>query len=268
MITITISGIAGRMGKMIASCACEDPETTIVSGIEAAGHPCIGKQLSEAVHNELSHETVIEDLKSITEIGDVIIDFSHHEVTVPLMEKAVQLGKPIVIGTTGFTQTEEDRIRELSNQIACVKSPNMSIGINVLFNLARQAASAMGQSCDIEIVEAHHRFKKDAPSGTAKKLLEIVAEASGKDAERDTVYGREGLIGERPSSEIGVFAVRGGDIVGDHTVFFAGLGERIELTHRAHTRATLARGALQAAKFIVGKEKGLFDMQDVLGLKK
>jgi 4-hydroxy-tetrahydrodipicolinate reductase len=177
------------------------------------------------------------------------------------------VGKPVVIGTTGFTNEERDRLRAELKGISYVLAPNMSIGVNVLFNLVRQAAAALGEEYDVEITEAHHRFKKDSPSGTAVGLAEAAAEALGRKYPDDAVFRQRGMIGERTPKEIGMQVIRGGDVVGDHTVFFLGMGERVELTHRAHTRDTFARGAIRAAMWLSGKPAGAYDMQDVLGFR-
>ncbi|MCD6320356.1 MAG: 4-hydroxy-tetrahydrodipicolinate reductase, partial [Candidatus Desulfofervidaceae bacterium] len=211
---------------------------------------------------------VVGDLETIISEADVIIDFTYHSASLNHFKIAQKYNKPIVIGTTGFTPEEMAEIKGMAESVKCVLSPNMSVGVNLLFKLVPQVAKVLGEEYDIEIVEMHHRMKKDAPSGTAMKLAQLVAETMERDLEKVGVYGRKGLVGERKKEEIGVLSLRGGDVVGEHTVYFAGLGERIEITHRASSRETFARGALRAAKWIVKQEKnGIYDMLDVLGLK-
>jgi 4-hydroxy-tetrahydrodipicolinate reductase len=197
---------------------------------------------------------------------DVIIDFSSHRATEALLELALAHKKPIVIGTTGHSAEEKTRLLGLAQQVPCVWAGNFSIGVNLLFALTRRASAILGADYDIEVVEMHHRFKKDAPSGTAARLLEIIQEERKLSAAA-LRHGREGITGERTPTEIGVHALRGGDVVGDHTVMFAAMGERLELTHKASDRGIFARGSLRAAQWLVGRKAGLYDMQDVLGLK-
>jgi 4-hydroxy-tetrahydrodipicolinate reductase len=197
---------------------------------------------------------------------DVIIDFSSHQATRSLLELAVAQNKPIVIGTTGHTAAEKQALLQLAAQVPCVWAGNFSVGVNLLFALTRKATAALGSEYDTEVVEMHHRFKKDAPSGTAARLLEIILEERKLNSSA-LRHGRSGITGERQSTEVGVHALRGGDVVGDHTVIFAALGERIEITHKAGDRAIFARGALRAAHWVVDQKPGVYDMQDVLGLK-
>jgi 4-hydroxy-tetrahydrodipicolinate reductase len=197
---------------------------------------------------------------------DVVIDFSHSNGTLSLARACREAKKPAVIGTTGHSNEERAAIEELAGEVPVVLSPNFSVGVNALFWLSRKTAEMLGDGFDLEIVEAHHRSKKDAPSGTAKKLAEILCEVRGLDYGANVAHGREGLVGERPANEIGVHSIRGGDVVGDHTVTFAGAGERLELTHKAASRETFATGALRAARWVVGKPAGLYSMEDVLGL--
>lgn len=201
---------------------------------------------------------------------DAVIDFTHADATLPALEKCVELGKIIVIGTTGHSNDIRNRISEASKSIPMIFSPNYSVGVNTLFWLTKKAAEILGPEYDAEVIEVHHRLKKDAPSGTARRLVEVLDEAYGLDYERDTRHGRVGMPGERTRSEIGVHAVRGGDVVGDHTVMLAAPGDRLELIHRASSRETFARGALRAALWARDTRKnqaGLYDMQDVLGLR-
>jgi len=199
--------------------------------------------------------------------GDVAIDFTSHAASMQHLQTAVQLKKPIVIGSTGFSAEEMEKIRSMAQCVPCVLAPNMSVGVNVLFKVLKTVAEILGDDYDVEIVEAHHHLKKDAPSGTAMKMAQIIAEALGRDLDKVGVYERKGLIGERSRTEIGIQTLRAGDIVGEHTVMFGAVGERLELVHRAHSRDNFARGAIRAAKWVVGQPPGLYDMQDVLGLR-
>ncbi len=210
--------------------------------------------------------TVADSLDKVIDAGDVIIDFTFHEAAVKHAEKAAEKGRAMVIGTTGFSPEEYARIEELSKKFPCVLAPNMSVGVNLLYKLLETAARVLGDDYDVEIVEAHHRMKKDAPSGTALQLGRVVAQALGRDFDKVAVFERNGLIGERSRQEIGIQTVRAGDIVGEHTVLFGGIGERVEITHRASSRDTFAKGAVRAAMWIADKPSGLYNMQDVLGL--
>jgi len=210
---------------------------------------------------------IVDNLAEIIGLCDVVIDFTAPEATLSNLEICKENKKAIVIGTTGFNTEQKNKIAKASNLIPIVFSPNMSVGVNLLFNLVKRTAEVFGDEYDIEITEAHHKFKKDAPSGTALKIAEIIANTLGRDLEKNAVYGRKGIVGERRRGEIGIHSIRAGDIVGDHTILFSTPGERIEITHRAHTRETFARGAVKAAKFVTSKKNGLFDMADVLGIK-
>jgi 4-hydroxy-tetrahydrodipicolinate reductase len=239
---ILLNGAKGRMGQAIAGVAGE---------MDAVIHAA-----TDAGDNPAAHLTGC----------DVVIDFSAHSATGKLLELVIAKKKPVVIGTTGHSSGEKKRLRALASKVPCVWAGNFSIGVNLLFALTRRAASVLGADYDAEVIEMHHRYKKDAPSGTAARLLEIILEERklGADALR---HGRSGITGERPATEIGVHALRGGDVVGDHTVLFAALGERVELTHKAGDRAIFARGAVHAAHWVVKQKPGVYDMQDVLGLK-
>jgi 4-hydroxy-tetrahydrodipicolinate reductase len=256
MIKITVFGAAGKMGSTIINLARLDKEFEIAAAVEMPGHSLIGT----------GKPAISDDISRTVLAGDVMIDFSSPKASIEHLLETIKCSKPVVMGTTGFSETEISEIKAAAKKIPIVFSPNMSVGVNLLFKLAEDAAKAV-PGYDMEIIEFHHNQKKDAPSGTAVKLLEILSRALGKDPKKTGVFGREGIIGARSKDEIGVMAVRAGDIVGDHTVLLAGQGERIELTHRAHSRDTLAAGALRAAKWIYGKTPGLYDMHDVLGLK-
>ena len=241
-INALLNGSRGRMGQAIAAAAAEAGVTL-----------CASLDADDAVADHI-------------DACDVIIDFSSHRATEALLELALAHKKPIVIGTTGHSVEEKTRLLGLAQQVPCVWAGNFSIGVNLLFALTRRASAILGSDYDIEVVEMHHRFKKDAPSGTAARLLEIIMEERKLTAAA-LRHGREGNTGERKPTEIGIHALRGGDVVGDHTVMFAAMGERLELTHKASDRGVFARGSLRAAHWLVGRKAGLYDMQDVLGLQ-
>ena len=241
-VRVLLLGAKGRMGQAIAAAAPK-------AGAEIASALDLGDDLTKAIAN-----------------CDVVIDFSHPNTSTDLSRVCAQANKPAVIGTTGHSKEERAAIDSLARSVPVVLSPNFSVGVNALFWLTRKAAEMLGDDFDLEIAEMHHRLKKDAPSGTAKKLAEILCEVRGLDYGKNVRHGREGLVGARPEAEIGMHSIRGGDVVGDHTVTFAGAGERLELTHKAASRETFAAGALRAAQWVVGKEPGLYSMQDVLGL--
>ena len=236
-------GAKGRMGETIAAAAAE-------AGAEITAGLDLGDDIAQHIKD-----------------CDVVIDFSHPNVSSELVRVCRDAEKPAVIGTTGHSQEERAAIEQLAQSVAVVLSPNFSVGVNALFWLTRKAAQMLGENFDLEVTEIHHRLKKDAPSGTAKKLAEILCEERGLDYRKNVRHGREGLVGERSANEIGVHSIRGGDVVGDHTVTFAGAGERLELSHKAASRETFALGALRAAQWVVDKPPGLYSMEDVLGLK-
>jgi 4-hydroxy-tetrahydrodipicolinate reductase len=244
MTKIIIAGAKGRMGLALLRGAETIPEITVAGQIDLG-----------------------DDVRTVIDSTDVVIDFSFHESTAPLARVCAAHGKPMVIGTTGHTEAERKELTAISAKIPMVWSANYSTGVNVLFWLTQKTAEILGEEYDLEIVEMHHRLKKDAPSGTARKLAEVLAEVRRQQLERVLRHGREGLVGERAAAEIGMHSIRGGDVVGDHTVIFAATGERLELTHKASSRDTFARGALRAAQWIIGHAPGIYDMQDVLGLK-
>ena len=238
---ILLNGARGRMGRAVAAAAA-DMEITVAASTDLG-----------------------DDVRSAASSADVIVDFSSHQATAALIEAAVERAKPLVIGTTGHPSEDRARLLKLAARVPCVWTGNFSIGVNLLYALTRRAARTLGAGFDVEITEMHHRLKKDAPSGTASRLLEIVLEERKLDASA-VRHGREGITGERPATEVAVHSLRGGDVIGDHTVIFAGVGERIELTHKASDRAVFARGALRAAQWVVSRPPGVYDMQDVLGL--
>lgn len=244
MTRLVIVGAKGRMGQMLLACAARHPDLPVVGQIDQG-----------------------DDLAAVIAAADAVIDFSHHDATPGVAARCAGCGKALVIGTTGHTDAEKAAIRGHAARIPIVWSANYSTGVNALFWLTRRAAEILGPGFDLEIVEMHHRLKKDAPSGTAATLAEILASVRRVQLTEALRHGRHGLVGERTAGEIGLHAVRGGDVVGEHTVLFAANGERVELTHRASSRETFAEGALRAAKWAVGKPPGIYDMQDVLGLK-
>jgi 4-hydroxy-tetrahydrodipicolinate reductase len=244
MIHLLINGAKGRMGQSLISCAAEDPELTVSAEIDEG-----------------------DDFPSALANCDAVIDFTHAPATAAVATACSTAGKGLVIGTTGHSDDDRALISTCSQRIPIVFAPNFSIGVNTLFWLTQKAAEILGPDFDLEVVEMHHRLKKDSPSGTARRLAEILAGVRHLSYGKDVVHGREGMVGERTRTEIGMHAIRGGDVVGDHTVIFANTGERLELTHKASSRETFAKGALRAAKWAVSKPAGLYDMQDVLGLR-
>lgn len=259
--TLGIYGITGRMGRAIYSVA-QEQELACTLAIDRDDSPAQGKQWDPA---DPGSPTVVTLNDADFSSTDVVIDFTAPGATLALLDTIKSTGKPLVIGTTGFSDIEKETIQSVAREIPVLMAPNMSPGINLLYKLVQMAARSLDRSYDVEVYEAHHRYKKDAPSGTALYLVDAVRDMEGMDT-APMIHGREGFTGERSDREIGMQVVRGGDIVGDHTVMFAGLGERIELTHRAVSRDVLARGAVKAALFLKGKEPGLYSMFDVLGL--
>jgi 4-hydroxy-tetrahydrodipicolinate reductase len=266
MIRAVVTGAAGRMAGRILALAKAAGDFQIVGATERSGHGAVGLDAGEVAGIGSLGVKVADDLSSVIPGADVVIDFTAPEASLAHLRTASGAGVAIVVGTTGLTKAHLEEARRLATRMPCVISPNMSVGVNVLFTVLKEVARTLGDEYDVEIVEAHHHFKKDAPSGTALKMAQVIAEALGRDLEQVGVYGRKGLVGERPKAQIGVHTVRAGDIVGEHTVLFGGVGERIEITHRAHSRDNFARGALRAARFVVRASKGLYDMADVLGL--
>lgn len=261
-----VVGAAGKMGGRIIHVLRETGGIELFQAIERPDHPSIGKDIGELIGLGTLGIPLEEGLKKAG--GDVIINFSNPSASLESLEFAKENGLAIVIGTTGFHKEQLERIKGLSESVRCVLAPNMSVGMNLMFRIVQDVAKVLGPEYDIEILEAHHRLKKDSPSGTAVKLGELIASAIGRNLDQVGVYGRKGMVGERTKEEIGMQVIRAGDIVGEHTVLFGGIGERLEITHRAHSRDNFARGAVKAALWIVNQPNGLYDMQDVLGLKK
>ncbi|MFH1045084.1 MAG: 4-hydroxy-tetrahydrodipicolinate reductase [Pseudomonadota bacterium] len=263
---IVVAGSSGRMGRALIEAVCSSKDLKLAAALEVAGSPYLGKDAGEAM-GIASGVIISADYAAGIAACDCLIDFTRPGGSLLHLDACLRAGTKTVIGTTGFTAEERQRILDAAKRIAIVFAPNMAIGVNATFKLAEVAAKILGDAYDIEIIEAHHRHKVDAPSGTALKLGEVVAAALGRDLKNCAVYGREGNTGERDAKSIGFHAIRGGDIVGEHTVMFAGSGERVEVSVRSQSRTTYAVGALRAARFLGGKTSGLYDMQDVLGLK-
>jgi 4-hydroxy-tetrahydrodipicolinate reductase len=254
------------MGNRIIACLADTPDLRLVAALEAPGHASLGSDAGELAGAGKVGVAVGGDAKAVITRDRVLIEFSVPEASLEHLRLVAQAGARAVIGTTGFTAAQRAEVTELARRAAILLSPNMSVATNVAFKLLATMAKALGDEYDIEITEIHHRFKKDAPSGTALRMAEVVATALGRELDQVAVYGRQGLPGERAKREIGILSLRSGDVVGEHTVSFGTLGERLELVHKAHNRDTYARGALRAARFIAGHPPGLYSMADVLGL--
>lgn len=263
---IIIIGALGKMGKEIAACTLSDSGCRLAGCTEYPAHPSIGKDYGTCIGRDKLDIILTDSVSSLPVDKSVIINFTSPQATLDLLRVVDKTDTRLVIGTTGMDAQGVEAIRSAAKTKPIVFSPNMSLGVNLLFMLTDMVAKRLGDSFDIEIIEAHHRFKKDSPSGTAAKLGEIAAEAIGLTYETAIKNGRAGIVGERTKKEIGMHAVRGGDIVGDHTVLFAGIGERLELRHMAHSRSTFAHGAVEAAKWLATQKPGLYSMRDVLGL--
>jgi 4-hydroxy-tetrahydrodipicolinate reductase len=267
MTKVIVAGAAGRMGQRISYMVQQNSNLELVAGFEQADNPAVGKDIGEVAGFGTTGIIISAGLESVIDQGDVIIDFTFHKATMQFAKIAAAHNRAMVIGTTGLSKEDLATLKDLAEgSFPCVQAPNMAVGVNVLFKLVEKAAGILGDAYDVEIVEAHHRMKKDAPSGTALKLGEMAATALGRDLAEVGVYERNGIIGERTNTEIGIQTIRAGDIVGEHTVYFAGAGERIEITHRAHSRDNFAGGAATAAVWVAGKTNGLYTMFDVLGL--
>ena len=263
---IAVAGASGRMGQMLVDAIRGADDCHLSGALDIASSPAIGKDAGSS-SGQPTGVLITADMRAGLADSQVLIDFTRPEGTLEHLKVCRELGVALVIGTTGFTEAQKAVIAEASKDIAIMMAPNMSVGVNVTLKLLEMAAKALSTGYDIEIVEAHHRHKVDAPSGTALKMGEVIADALGRDLKDCAVYAREGVTGERDPSSIGFATIRGGDIVGDHTVLFAGTGERIEISHKSSSRATYAQGSLRAVRFLAGQKAGLFDMFDVLGLK-
>lgn len=268
---IVIAGCSGRMGHVLLECVFADAELVLTGALDRSAtpdnqNPQLGRDAGE-LQGKISGVKITDNIESALKNADVLVDFTRPEASMVYLAACQKAKVKMIIGTTGFTAEQKLVIEAAAKNIAIVFAPNMSVGVTLLINLVQSAAKVLNEGYDIEVLEAHHRHKVDAPSGTALRLGEAAASALGRNLDECAVYGREGVTGERDPSTIGFATVRGGDVVGDHTVLFAGIGERVELTHKASSRATFALGALRAAKFLSTKQSGLFDMRDVLSLR-
>ena len=267
MPNIIVTGAAGRMGSRLVTLIKESSDLSLTAAIERPGHPAVGQDAGEVAGCGSIGTKITDDPSTEATDGAVVIDFSSPQATLAHGRTAAQSGHSLVIGTTGLSSPQLANLKTITQSVACVFSPNMSVGVNLLLKVLAEMAQALGEDYDIEVIEAHHRLKKDAPSGTALKMAQVLAAALHRDLEQVGVYARRGMIGERQPVEIGIQSIRAGDIVGDHTVLFGGMSERIEITHRAESRDTFARGALRAARWVAARPPGFYDMLDVLGLR-
>ncbi len=266
LLPITVAGASGRMGHMLIEAILASDDCRLAGALDIPGSPALGLDAGASL-GQVTGTAVTADLRAGLKDSSCLIDFTRPEGTLAHLKLCRELGVKAVIGTTGFSDAQKAEIAELAQDMAIVMAPNMSVGVNVTLKLLQMAAQAMSSGYDIEIIEAHHRHKVDAPSGTALKMGEVIAQAIGRDLKDCAVYERYGHTGERDPSTIGFSTIRGGDIVGDHTVLFAGIGERIEITHKSSSRSTYAQGSLRAVRFLAGQDRGLFDMFDVLNLR-
>jgi 4-hydroxy-tetrahydrodipicolinate reductase len=267
MIKVTVCGAAGRMGSRIIALSKDYPEIKLVGAVESKDNSRLGDDAGVVAGIGELGIKIVDDIEKVIDNTDIAVNFTNPEATIEHLKIVKKHKKSIVIGTTGFDNEQISLVQKASKEIPIVLSPNMSIGVNLLFKILKDVAKVLGDDYDVEIIEAHHRMKKDAPSGTAIKMAKVIAEALGRNFDEVAVYARKGIIGERTKKEIGIQTIRAGDIVGEHTVIFGGLGERIEITHKASSRDTFARGALKAVLWLYGKPAGLYDMGDVLGIK-
>lgn len=265
MTKIAIAGAAGRMGRMLIQAAQENPDAQVVAATEAPGSPFLGQDVGMVAGIAELGVTITDDVNAAAELADALIDFTIPVASMANLEACLANRCHHVIGTTGFTDEQKQTLNAAATQQAMVMAPNYSVGVNLLLNLLKTASKTLGDSVDIEIIEGHHRHKIDAPSGTALRMGEVIADSLGRDLNECAVYGREGITGERDRQTIGFATVRAGDIVGEHTAMFADIGERLELTHKASSRMTFASGAVRAACWVAGKKPGMYDMPDVLG---
>ncbi|HBV20506.1 MAG TPA: 4-hydroxy-tetrahydrodipicolinate reductase [Nitrosomonas sp.] len=263
---IAIAGSAGRMGRALLEAVTQAGDMQLSAALERNDSPSLGRDAGELIGSSNGIQITYEYVSALAGC-DQIIDFTRPEGTLAHLAACREAGVKMVIGTTGFSTEEKEMLKAASADIAIVFAPNMSVGVNVTFKLLEIAAKVLNQGYDIEIIEAHHRHKIDAPSGTALRMGEVIAEAMNRDLKKVAIYGREGVTGERADETIGFSTIRAGDIVGEHTAMFAGMGERVEIVHKASSRMTFAMGAVRAVRFLQDKPNGLFDMQDVLGLR-
>jgi 4-hydroxy-tetrahydrodipicolinate reductase len=266
MADVVVAGAAGRMGSRLVALLQPESELRLVAALEAPGHAALGRDAGESAGVGRHGIPIGADVDAALGTDRILIEFSVPEASLAHVREVARHGGRAVIGTTGFTAAQREELARIATSIPLLVSPNMSVGVNVAFKVLADMARMLGDEYDVEIVETHHRFKKDAPSGTALRMAEVVATALGRDLAKTAVYDRHDKLAERARKEIGMAALRSGDVVGEHTVVFGSLGERIELTHRAHSRDNFARGALRGARFIATARPGLYSMQDVLGL--
>ncbi len=266
MLRIAITGAAGRMGKTLIDAVCQAEDCCVAAAIERTGTSLMGADAGELAGVGILDVKLVDDVADVVDDFDVLIDFTSIENTLSNLQVCSASNKKIIIGTTGFNEEQKQLIKAASQDIALVFAPNMSVGVNLCLKLLQTAAAIFNEDYDIEVIEAHHRDKVDAPSGTALRMGEVIADTLGRDLSECAVYGREGHTGARKPDTIGFETIRAGDIVGEHTVMFATEGERVEITHKASSRMTFAKGAVRAARWLQSKENGLYDMQDVLGL--
>jgi len=264
---IVITGASGRMGGNLLQAVAEDEATALAGAVDRPGSAAVGRDAGELAGTGPLGVTVAENLGEVLAEADAVIDFTLPEATVTYAAACAEAGVPMVIGTTGFDTAQQAALEDAGRSVALMIAPNMSIGVNLTFKVLDMVARALGDDYDVEVIEAHHRNKVDAPSGTALRMGEVVAEALDRDLEANAVYGRQGRTGVRERETIGFETIRAGDIVGEHTVMFAGAGERVEIAHKASSRQTFAGGAVRAAKWVTTQPPGLYDMQDVLGLR-
>jgi 4-hydroxy-tetrahydrodipicolinate reductase len=266
MVKAILAGAAGRMGTRITSMICQNADIELAAAFERSDHPRMNEDAGLLSGVGELGVRIVGSISDVIDQGEVLIDFTAPQATLENLRAAASKGVAMVIGTTGFTADALREVQRLALKTRVVMSPNMSVGVNVIFKIAGEMARILGKDYDMEILETHHRLKRDAPSGTATRLAQILAEEVGRDLEKIGVYARKGFVGERTNEEIGIQSLRAGDIIGEHTVMFGGIGERLELIHRAQSRDNFARGAVRAALWVVKQPEGLYDMQDVLGL--
>ncbi|GGI72748.1 4-hydroxy-tetrahydrodipicolinate reductase [Shewanella gelidii] len=264
-VRVAITGAGGRMGRTLIEAAANHGGIVLGAAIERQGSSLIGVDAGELAGIGYADIAITDSLESVYDDFDVLIDFTSPEASLSHLDWCARNGKAMVIGTTGFNSSQKTQIESFSEETPIVLAPNMSVGVNLMWKLLELAAEVMGDYTDIEIIEGHHRHKKDAPSGTALKMGEVIAETLGRDLEKCAVYGREGITGERDPDTIGFATIRAGDLVGEHTAMFADIGERLEITHKASSRMTFANGAMRAAHWLVEQGPGFYDMQQVLG---
>ncbi len=266
MIKVIVCGGCGKMGSKVARLIYQNENMKLAGIIESPSYPDKGKDWGVSAGLDKTGIIITDNLEEMIQGADQVVEFTNPKVSLQHLEIVSKYKKAMIMGTTGFSSEEIEKIKKLARGIPFLLSPNMSLGVNLLFKLVAQVAAVLGDDYDVEIIETHHRFKKDAPSGTAKKLAQEIARVKGVNLSNTAIYGREGLIGERKRGEIGIHSIRSGDITGEHTVIFTTLGERLELTHKAHSRDTFAYGTIQAIKFLKDKSAGFYEMKDVLNI--